>query len=190
MNFFWFTFSGHTKIRHQSHSAFWEPCIFGITYRIITEARWEAVTHITKAWLPLQVFHPILRQRENSTLSFGGGFFWVMFLANQQEVTPEGNGTHWGEADPSPNPGVGSRASVWVSQSFKCPGHHSAGLSLFLTAKILHLTNLLHENVARGKFSEQTTSFYSAALSFPNKERILRISRGIFITGSSGGPLC
>lgn len=76
VSLFWFAFSGHTKIRHQSHSAFWEPCIFGITYRIITEARWEAVTHITKAWLPLQVFHPILRQRENSTLSFGGAFFF------------------------------------------------------------------------------------------------------------------
>lgn len=139
----WFTFSGHTKIRHQSHSAFWKSCLFGIIYRIIFEARWEAVTRITKAWLPLQVFHFILG--ENSTLSFGGGFFCLgMFLANQQQVTPEASGTPEVRMIQVLSPWVRSRTPAWVSQSFKSPGHPLGWVFLLPNYKVLDLTTLLH----------------------------------------------
>lgn len=180
-------FSGHTKIRHQSHSAFWKSCLF---WNYLQNYYWSKVrssnshhksTRFSTLFWGREKIQPWVLEVEF--------FFWsVLFLANQQQVTPEASGTQWGEDDPSLSPSARSRTSPWVSQEFWKPGS-STQLS-FPKYKILSLTNLLHENVARRKHHEQTTSFYSDALSFSNEERILRISRGIFIIGSSGGPLC
>lgn len=72
---------------------------------------------------------------------------------------------------------IRSRTPAWILWSFKSSGHPLRWVFSLPNYKVLDLTNVLHENTARRKHSEQTKSFYWCTVIFQQREDIEHFQR-------------